>query len=95
MKLIPCCIAPYNLGQYWSNEEERSAAWAKASYAYNLADWFVWFYGISTTVGYLMLNPVFACLLNIWCVNTFCRYTPINDHTVLFQTIQFSINQQS
>ena len=26
----------------------------------------VWFYGVSTTVGYLMPNPVFTCILNIW-----------------------------
>ena len=35
----------------------------------------VWFYGISTIVGYLMPNSVFTYVLNIWFVNTFCRYT--------------------
>ena len=31
-------------------------------------DWFglVWFYGISTIVGYLMPNPVFTYVLNIY-----------------------------
>ena len=30
--------------------------------------WFdlVWFYGISTIVGYLMPNPLYACILNIY-----------------------------
>ena len=57
-----------------------------------MPDWFglVWFYGISNIVGYLMPNPVFTFILNIWFVNTFCRYTQLNDQTVLF-----SISQQS
>ena len=29
----------------------------------------VWFYGISTIVGYLMSNPVYSYILNIWFVN--------------------------
>ena len=31
-------------------------------------DWFglVWFYGISTIVGYLMLNPLYTCILCIY-----------------------------
>ena len=45
----------------------------------------VWFYGRST-IFYIS---------NIWFVNSFCRYTQLNDQTVLFQTIQFSISQQS
>ena len=38
--------------------------------------WFglVGFYSISTIVGYLMPTPFFD-ILNIWFVNTFCRYT--------------------
>ena len=55
----------------------------------------VWFYGISTLVGYLMPNPVFRYVLNMWFAPTFCWYTKLNDRTVLFQAIQFSINQQS
>ena len=55
----------------------------------------VGFYDISTIVGYLMPNPVFAYILNTWVVNIFCRYTQLNDPTVLFLTIQFSISQQS
>ena len=31
----------------------------------------VWFYGISTIVGYLMPDPVFTYMLNIWFVNAF------------------------
>ena len=34
----------------------------------------VWFYDISTTKGYLMPNPVFTYISNIWFVNTFYRY---------------------
>ena len=55
----------------------------------------VWFYGISHIVGYLIQNPVFTYILNIWFLNTFCRYTQLNDQTVLFQIIKFSISQQS
>ena len=53
----------------------------------------VWFYDISTTVGYLMPNPVFTHILNKWFVNTFYRYTQLNDQTVPFLTIQFSLSQ--
>ena len=52
----------------------------------------VWLHGISTTVGYLMSNPVFIYVLNIWFINIFWRYTHLNDHIVLFLTIQFSIS---
>ena len=33
-----------------------------------ILDWFglVWFYGISTIVGYLILNPVYTYILNIY-----------------------------
>ena len=50
----------------------------------------VWSYGISTVAGYLMPNPVFTNILNIWFVNTFCTNTQLKDQTVLFVTIQFS-----
>ena len=51
--------------------------------------WFglVWFYDI---VGYLMPNSIYTYISNIWFVNTFCRYTQLNDQTVLFLTIQFT-----
>ena len=52
-----------------------------------------WFYGISTIVGYLMTNPVFTYILDIIFVNTFSSYKQLNDQTVLFLTIQFSISQ--
>ena len=51
----------------------------------------VWFNGISTIVGYIMPNPVFTYILSIWFVNLFYKCTLINDQTVLFLTIQFSI----
>ena len=51
------------------------------------------FYGVSSIVGYLMPYPTFTYLLNIWFVNTFCRYTQFNMQTVLFLTIQFSISR--
>ena len=43
--------------------------------------WFglVGFYGISTIVGHLMPDPFFSYLSNIWFLNTFCRYTQLND----------------
>ena len=31
----------------------------------------------------------------VWFVNTFCRYTHLNDQTVLVLTIQFIVSQQS
>ena len=52
----------------------------------------VWLYGTSTIVTYLMPNPVLTYRVNIWFVNTFCRYTPLYDQTVLFLIIQFSQN---
>ena len=42
-----------------------------------------------------MPNPVFTYTLNIWHGDTFYRYTQLNDPTVLFLTIQFSLSQQS
>ena len=51
----------------------------------------VCFYGISNIVGYLTPNPVFTHISNTWFVNTFHWYTQINDQTVLFLTIPFSI----
>ena len=60
-------------------------------YILNIYIWFdlVGFYGISIIVGYLMSNPVYTYILNIF-VNSFCRHTLLNDQTVLFLTIQFS-----
>ena len=52
-------------------------------------------YGISTIVGYLMPNSTFTPILNIWFLNIFCRYIELNNQTVLCQTIQLSISQQS
>ena len=59
------------------------------TYILNVCFGLVGSYDTSTTVGYLMLNPVFTY---IWFVNTFCRYVQLNDQTVLFQTIQFSLS---
>ena len=55
----------------------------------------LWFYGVSSIVGYLMPNTVFRYIITIWFLNTFCKYTQLNDPTVLFQTIQFNMHQQS
>ena len=87
----------------------------------------VWFYSISTILGYLMPNPLYTYILNIYdckynllktllndpnlillyrvkwfqvllCItnNSFKHqsfvYTQLNDQTILFQTIQFSIS---
>ena len=51
--------------------------------------WFdlVWFYNISTIVGYLMSNPVFAYIWNILFESTFYTYTLLNNPIVLFLTI--------
>ena len=60
----------------------------------------VWFYGISTIVGYLMLNSLY-----IWFLNTFCKkhflnepgfifFTQLNGFTYLY-LIQITINDQS
>ena len=54
---------------------------------------FVLFYGISTIVGYLMSNYAFTYIINIRFVNTFCRYTYLNDQTAIFLTIKFSISR--
>ena len=49
----------------------------------------VWFgFMAHQTVGYLMPNPVFTYILNISLVNTFCRYTQLNDQTIQFLTIK-------
>ena len=32
----------------------------------------VGFYGISIIVGYLMSNPLYTYIFNIWFLNTFC-----------------------
>ena len=41
------------------------------TYVLNIWFGFVWFYGISNIVGYLMPNPLYTYVLNIWFVNTF------------------------
>ena len=51
--------------------------------------------GNSTIVAYSTPNSAFTCILNLWFVNTFSWYTQLNEQTVLFPTIQFSISQQS
>ena len=41
------------------------------NYTLNKTDWFglVWFYGISTIEDYLILNPVYSYIFDIWFVN--------------------------
>ena len=55
----------------------------------------VWFYGISTIVGYLMPNPAFTYILDICFVKIFYKDIMLNNQIVLFLTIQFCINQPS
>ena len=74
----------YNTTAVWTHYQV--TVWHVNHYTWYL----VWFYGISTIVGYLMPNTVFTYTLNIWFVNTFCRYTQLNNQSVLFLTIQFS-----
>ena len=52
----------------------------------------VWFYGISTIVGYQMSNPVFTYILNMICKHILEIHT-VKWSTVLFLMIQFSISQ--
>ena len=52
----------------------------------------VWFYAIPIIVGYLMPNPVFTYIPNIWFLNTFFKYTQLNNQTIFILTIQFRIN---
>ena len=74
----------------------------------------VWFYGMSTIVGYAMPNPVYTYILDIYDLETQVKkvkwfqvllcitnnsikhqsfiYSQLNDETVLFLTIQFSIS---
>ena len=58
------------------------------------------FYGISTLVGYLMLNPFLYKLTVLFQIIQFCIsivfvHTLLNIKTVLFQTIQFSVGTVS
>ena len=39
----------------------------------NSIDILVGFYGISTIIGYLMLNPIFTCILNMILKTLFSR----------------------
>ncbi len=67
----------------------------------------VGFYGIETIVGYLIPNPVYSYILDIFDLSTKLNspkfsynsikhqsfvYTQLNDETVLFQTIKFSVS---
>ena len=61
-----------------------------STFQFEQSDDLIGVYGISTIGGYLMPNLAFTYILSLWFVNTFCRYTQLNDETVLFQTIQFS-----
>ena len=42
---------------------------------WRLIGWLVELYGLSTVVAYLMPNPIFTYILNIWFENTFGRHT--------------------
>ena len=73
-------------------KERFHITWALPPPTHTLMVWFnlVWFSGISTIVGYLMPNPVFTYILNMICKHIL--YTPLNDQTVLSQTIQLCIS---
>ena len=58
-----------------------------------MSEGLVGFYSISTIANYLMSNPVFTYISNISFVYTFCKDTRLNDQTVLFLTIQFTVSQ--
>ena len=81
-------------GQYQTDTSTRSLRSVKYTWSRR---WFGFlrFYGISTFVAYLIPNLVFTNILNIWFVDPFCRYTKLNDQTLLLLTIQFNIIQQS
>ena len=60
---------------------------------------YVWFYGISNIVGYLMPNPFFTYKHFYfkqfsWTGNSFFVYAQLNVKIVLFQAIRFSRNTQ-
>ena len=42
---------------------------------------------------FFIRHPCF--ISNIWFASTFCRFSQLNDQTVLFLTIQFHVSQQS
>ena len=49
-----------------------------------------WFYIVCVYVCIYIY--IYIYILNIWFLNTFCRYTQLNEQTVLFLLIQFSIS---
>ena len=61
-----------------------------------IAAWdLVWFYGILTIVGYLILNPLkysYTSSNSILNKYSIFLYTQLNIKTVLFKTIPFNIN---
>ena len=66
------------------------SACANTGDQYFTIDGLVWF-------GFMAYQPL--CFYNyikyIWFVKAFCRYTQLNDQTVLFSRIQFRKSQQS
>ena len=65
--------------------------WVRSNTKQSGLAWFglVWFYSISNAADYLMLNPVFTYILNIWFVNTFYWHTQLNDKQFYFE--QFNL----
>ena len=83
----------------------RITTYANSSICHILG-WLVWFYGISIIAGYLMLNlvdlwtyvnkvkwfQVLLCIDNNSIRHQSFVYIPLNDQTVLFPIIQFTIS---
>ena len=92
---FPKLFNPFGTSLHGASSNQPSpsdTAWRKERLPETRQSTLVWLYSKSTIVGYLMPNPVFTYILDKQIVNTFCRYTQLNDQTVLFLTIQFSIS---
>ena len=52
---------------------------------------FVWFYGISTIAGYLMPNPVYAYILNVYMICIHILFLILlNEHILQPQSTRFT-----
>ena len=85
----------------WCNDNDRIYQSVVKSI---LISWYVDWWSYQALIGLVLWHINHCWLFNaqscfyiyiIWFLNTFCRYTELNDWTVLFLTIQFSLSQQS
>ena len=81
----------WNLPESWKSCSEQESD-GNSNHIW-LVGWLVGFYGISTLVGYLMLNPFWYKSILFQTIQ-FSISTVSVSKTVLFQTIQFSISIQ-